>query len=144
MEKETYIMLKAQYTKVNGLKINKKEQDKKYGQMEVFIRENTIMGRNGGEESSNGVMELNIMVNGIRIKCKVKENTNGLMAENILVNFIMIKDMGKAFTHGLTADTMKDNFKMDNNMGKEPIVILQVGYYKEYGIEENEVRFINL
>jgi len=108
--------------KDNGKKINKMVMERKFGQMEQFMKENTFKEKKKGEDYLNGQMDLFMMDNFIKIIFKDLENIDGKMEEDILENGLIIKWMGKEYiiyiyiynrySIGKMVENMKDYIKM--------------------------------
>ena len=144
MEMVIITMLKEQLTKEVGMKINKKVEEEKNGQMALTMKENIIRVKNMETVYFNGQMGQNIMGNGKIIKCMELESSNGLTEEFIKENIKMIKSMGKAYILGLTGECIKDNFKMENSMEKVRIANPMAKKFTEYGRKEKKYKSLNL
>mgnify|MGYP001807978036 CR=1 FL=1 len=84
---------------VNGKMIDRMEKEKKYGQMELVMKDNTKMVKKTEEVHSNGLMDLFMWETSFRTIFKDKESIVGRMVENMLENGRIIKWMAKEYIY---------------------------------------------
>ena len=113
-------------TKGFGKTMYRKGRGEKFSKMDLFMKVNSKMGRNGDTDLISGQIILSFRETGLIIILKEMGSTHGLTEESTKASGKIISFMEKVCTHGLTEEDTKDSMNLTKNMDMGLITGLMV------------------
>ena len=124
-------------TKGFGKTMYRKGRGEKFSKMDLFMKVNSKMGRNGDTDLISGQIILSFRETGLIIILKEMGRTHGLTEEVTKDSMNLTKNMDMGLITGLMVNATMASGKMESSMGKLDTLIKKEKVKIEFGKMEN-------